>query len=306
MSKCIYCLLEKQGTKAHVIPEALGGTLSFQVVCAQCNSQQGDSFEGKAVNSALFSLARYTLGVRGKQHQAPNPLMRSYESEARLKVRLDDQLAPHVIPALTVSDAGSGKVAITGIYDAADEDRLIDDVAKVLRRKGLEKNPAQAKRRAEGLFQGQSVRVSTDNSALKTSFSIDLASLRLLYLKIAYEVAYLEFGSDYLTDKVASTIRNAINSCNASPKILGQLPIEDQSIGSILPNRAHHYVMLINNAAFVSLFTFAGSFQCSDNPAFALAEERSVIFDFDPVARTFQRTTLPEFLHAILLNSGKL
>jgi hypothetical protein len=305
MTKCIYCLAEKPGTKAHVIPEALGGTLTFQDVCAQCNSQQGDSFEGKTVNSVLFSLARYALDIRGKQRQAPNSLARSYEAQAGLKVRLDDQLAPHVIPVLTVSDAGNGKVEIAGTYDVSDKARLVDDIAKVLQRKGLEKDPAQSKRRAQELIEGQSVPVSTDKSALKASFSIELASLRLLYLKIAYEVAYIELGPDYLADKAATAIRNAINSRDIAPKIRGQLPIKDQSVGSILANRSHHYVMFINNAAYVSLFGFAGSFQFSESSAFVLADERSVIFDFDPVARTFQKATLPEYLLASIRNTGK-
>jgi hypothetical protein len=300
MITCIYCLAQKPPSKAHVIPEALGGTLTFQDVCTECNSKQGDSFEGKTVNSALFSIARYALDIQGKQAQAPNPLARHYESGVGLKVRLDNQLEPHVIPSLTVSDAGGGKVAIQGTYDASDKNRLIDDVAKVLVRKGIESDLAKAKDRAKELIQDQSASAARDNSALKTSFSIDLASLRLLYLKIAYEVAYFEFGAKYLSDSCATTIRTAINSRDPEPRVRGQLPIHDQSVGQLLSNRTHHYVMLINNAAVVSLFGFAGSFQCSEGTEFALADERSLILDFDPVSRTFSKSALPEFIHASL------
>ena len=55
--RCILCLKETSLSKEHVIPEALGGILTCQFLCKDCNSYLGFSVEAKAKTDPSIRIA---------------------------------------------------------------------------------------------------------------------------------------------------------------------------------------------------------------------------------------------------------
>ena len=211
MSRCIYCLEEKPRTIAHVIPKALGGSLTFNDVCRDCNSRQGSSFEGRTINSFLFSTARYRAALSTNYPLQKNPLTGlTFKSESEASVKLEDDLAPLIIPKLSTERRTEGALLVSATYDSRDKDRLVQDVAKTLFRKGIADDLEHAQILANSvvpLVKSQPHEAET----LHTRIEIDLQSLTKLYVKIAYEAAYLHHGSSYLSDPSAKILRGCLN-----------------------------------------------------------------------------------------------
>jgi transposase-like protein len=45
--KCIFCLLEKEPSIEHVIPKSVGGVLTINYVCQDCNSELGSKVDSE-------------------------------------------------------------------------------------------------------------------------------------------------------------------------------------------------------------------------------------------------------------------
>lgn len=53
MKKCIICKKIKEDgefNKEHIIPESIGGSLTIENVCKECNSKLGEEIDSKIVN----------------------------------------------------------------------------------------------------------------------------------------------------------------------------------------------------------------------------------------------------------------
>ncbi|WP_053958237.1 HNH endonuclease [Sulfobacillus thermosulfidooxidans] len=72
---CIICLtpLSNNGTIEHVIPDSIGGTLTFQDVCSSCNSLLGTHVDSLLLNNFFVATARARLRIPGKGGDVPNP-----------------------------------------------------------------------------------------------------------------------------------------------------------------------------------------------------------------------------------------
>ena len=60
-NRCLLCLEEAPLSKEHLIPEALGGTLTCTFLCPHCNSTLGASFEAAARVDPSIRIAAYNL-----------------------------------------------------------------------------------------------------------------------------------------------------------------------------------------------------------------------------------------------------
>jgi hypothetical protein len=62
--KCILCLNEASLTVEHLIPQALGGILTSDLLCGACNSSLGASFEAAARSDPSIRIAVWNLRAR--------------------------------------------------------------------------------------------------------------------------------------------------------------------------------------------------------------------------------------------------
>ena len=69
--KCSFCLCDKEPSKEHIIPYALGGSLTTYSVCKDCNSSLGSTIDSKFILNKAVGIARR---VRVGQFQLPYDL----------------------------------------------------------------------------------------------------------------------------------------------------------------------------------------------------------------------------------------
>jgi hypothetical protein len=60
-NRCLFCLKETSLSKEHLIPKALGGTLTCTFLCTHCNSTLGSSFEAAARADPSIRIAVHNL-----------------------------------------------------------------------------------------------------------------------------------------------------------------------------------------------------------------------------------------------------
>ena len=187
-SKCIFCLEDKPLTDEHIIPDSIGGSLYITAVCKDCNSHIGTDIDGPFINSMPVSLPRFTYDVPGKSGAVPNPFGGVGISVDGLKVRLDDDFKPHILPSVEEETTPSGDIAVRMIFDKADEPRLSEEVLKKARRVLKKKYPSMPDTEIETNAQAlladarKQITVNSSRPTLQYQFSVDITAMRLEYI----------------------------------------------------------------------------------------------------------------------------
>jgi len=292
--KCIFCLQEKVLTDEHIIPDSIGGSLHIPAVCKDCNSKIGTDIDGAFINSLPVSLPRFVFNVPGKSGAVPNPFDGVGVSADGLKVRLDDDLKPHVLPSVEEEVMPGGDVKVRMIFDKSDEPRLSEEILKKVRRLLKKKHPSmldpEIETRAQAILEDARKQISMDSTrpTLQYQFSVDLVAMRLEYIKIAYEIAYYVFGYDYVTLSASAPIlRAAVVERQSEPLVHGQIPLAPDHLSHFFPERDKHIVMLFNGAAYIRLFGLSALVQFETTDArFMCPDDKARVFIFDYVSRT--------------------
>jgi hypothetical protein len=116
----------------------------------------------------------------------------------------------------------------------------------------------------------------------------------LEFVKIAYELAFLEFGFDYVAKSdTAAVLRAAVLEQHEEPRIRGQIPLAEDMFAQLLVETDKHYAVLVGRVAYIRLFSLAGLIQISENGSpFALSEGEAKVFTFDFQKKTHTITPL--------------
>ena len=292
---CIFCLKDKEMTIEHVVPEFLGGGLKIKNVCKSCNSRMGQRFEGIMANSVLFGLPRYTHNINGKSKNVAHPFKAETTTQDEMRIRLDKDLSPYHIPSVKEERLPDGSLKVSINIDKSDEKDLEKIIRKKVTRYIQEQNPDISESELDNIVNDAINQIPEDiephsfRPELKYSFAIDLVSLRLLYMKIAYEIACYHFGESYLNDPVAKTLRDSINNIEEKPVIRGQVPIADDVFSKVINMKNHHVIILTGNSCYISLFGFSGLIEISmKSESFHLNDENWHIYLFDFESRTYE------------------
>ncbi|MGN0927221.1 HNH endonuclease [Ectopseudomonas mendocina] len=131
---CILCLESSEPlTEEHIFPEAAGGSISKYLLCKTCNNKLGHWVDAPYVDQKLIQLARAAHKVQGKTGKIPQPFSDTYtidDSEYELKIKLDSNFAPRVVPqAPRVWITESGEIGLSLSRDARD----MKEIPKIIR-----------------------------------------------------------------------------------------------------------------------------------------------------------------------------
>lgn len=75
MKKCIICLKDKDDSKfniEHIIPDSLGGNITIDMCCSECNSKLGMNVDSRLTNINYIEVVRWALRIKGR-NGVPNP-----------------------------------------------------------------------------------------------------------------------------------------------------------------------------------------------------------------------------------------
>lgn len=303
MPLCIFCRNERELTEEHIVPDCVGGSLKPKLLCKDCNSTLGSTIDGPFSNSVLVQLPRQSYQIPGKSGSVPNPFGNygATTHEGReFSVRLDEQFKPYVKPVVTEQRTDQGlEISIT--IDKEDE----GDIESIIRKKitryyqsvGMPDDEIQTKV-AQAVQDAKKIAVPvTHQPTIKYSFTIDINVLVLESIKIAYEIAALEFGDMYVTSSpVAEALRCALRH-QRRDGIAGGLGIDIGPLKAILPGQDSHYVLLLHNSCVVSIFGIASIIEyCGEQEAFSRSIDDAVLYVFDPANRSHAKYLLADFL----------
>ena len=220
--RCILCLKEAPLSAEHLIPDALGGVLTCDFLCRDCNSTLGYSFEAEARTDPDIQLARHKLQgqmsdelaqklfegqsvlIQGPGWQEPGKIRKG---EPRVKSRVEryaPDITSYIQPADTAVKSEKNMMKEEGIDE--------NSIAKVLRM--VDEAPSDRK-----------VTLTPNLEVIKWSYekiTLDLSNNKtmspLVPLKIAYE---------FLAWQVSTAIYNEIQALQELRAVLQEATEED-------------------------------------------------------------------------------
>lgn len=248
--RCIFCSRDRPPSEEHVLPLAIGGTLTTDRVCEPCNSTLGSRVDAALSNFLPIRMRRATLNLAGNSGTVPAwyeillgkvKLVGQTADQAHVTFnketgQLDTRLLKHVVETVT---PGQEKV-LQITLDERDKDQLPKIIARERKRRGLTLLSEEEIARQAKKFTTATV----NHPVIQINPSISFAFLRHAMTKIAYELAFLWLGEPYLDDPVAAELRAAVCSpeLTSTDKIAGYVgPAEGcEAFKFWTPHEGHH------------------------------------------------------------------
>ena len=213
---CIFCSKERPPSQEHVFSLAIGGTVTTDRVCRQCNSVLGSRVDAALNDFLPIRTRRANLGLAGRGREPPS----------QFEILLGDQklVGPDAKRIRTTLNKATGKLDIRQLYHVTDvvlpDGRKARQVTLDERDKGEIPKIIQRERKRHGLpplsedelsAESQKFTVTVvENPLVQVTISVSFAYLRHAMMKIAYELAFLWLGEAYLDDPLAVELREAI------------------------------------------------------------------------------------------------
>ncbi|MBK3732901.1 hypothetical protein GAY29_07210 [Azospirillum brasilense] len=215
--KCYFCLEEREPSDEHVFPLAIGGALVCKRVCVDCNSELGNKVDGGLNNHPLIVLKREKHGLTGNSGKIPNFLEHLENShiagDENAKIRLTKnkrgEIVPYHIYRATETRIGDDTYLREISIDYSDKKNIPKIIERERKRNGMKKLSKEEldKEVSEILEKGP---VTVDMPKISSSLKVDLSSFRRCMMKIAYELACMWLGDQYLDDPTADRLRKII------------------------------------------------------------------------------------------------
>lgn len=251
MAKCIICRKDKEDmSDEHVIPDSLGGYYHIKTVCRCCNSHLGTKVDTHLVNNKFSELYRSKYNIKGKKGGIPNPFSDTFinesnpEMKATIRKNKNGTIESYFMPFSEIKyDSEGNAIGLEICLDEVDLDKQEEILNKILERNKFKKSDVK-------LFETKKIE---NDTAYKTTWSMDFEKMKIGALKIAYEFAVDKIPSYYF-DPVAKKISdilfnadlNAANKyVNVGDGINEEIMKPFESFLELKSNK--HYLILTNN-----------------------------------------------------------
>jgi hypothetical protein len=305
---CILCRTRPAGSLEHIFPLAIGGTLTTNDLCTECNSHLGDHADADLINHLVIVIRRAELGLRGNSGRVPDALKEMMQgatlaSDASQRFRIST--AADGSPDLYLLYSEQSHITDAGVektirLDPRDADRIPVIIQRERKRHGLEPLAQEA---LDALVTGAVLKGQTANPEIHARPSIDLVDYKAGVLKIAYELAYTWLGEGWLDDAEADVMRQVLRGQRRPEETQLRGSIQ---IGAVAPfilwkqDRHAHLAFIANMDGKLMLGVrvfdaVSGLVKVSANAArYPLAEglEHGSFLRIDPVSGAITRTTM--------------
>jgi hypothetical protein len=234
-----------------VFPLAIGGTVTTDRVCQECNSTLGTRVDAALSDFLPIRMRRAKLGLAGHTGTPPAwyEMFLGYAKvigQAADRVRttfnqatgkLDTRQLYHASDVITPDGKKYRQITL----DERDKGQIPTIIQRERKRHGLPPLSDEALAAAAGVYTTAEVK----NPVVQLSISVSFAYLRHAMIKIAYELAFLWLGEAYLNDPLAIELRGAIcdpdiDSTNKVAGYVGEAEHCDVFNRFWIPHEAHH------------------------------------------------------------------
>jgi len=293
---CIICKKPEELTDEHIIPEFLGGNLKIKRVCKPCNEKMGDTFEGRLANNVVFTLPNFINNISGKS-VVPNPLAGSKTTSTNEKVFVEfseNKFKVKNHPEVSIFKK-DGKDVFSMNIDPSDLDKAEKIIEKKINRHYKDMPRESREELVRKLYQDLINRPVTEipSPVIKSSFTVNFKDLKLLFIKIAYEIGFYNFGRNYIDESVAEKLRVSLHSQSAEEIKVSFFPDIGNMKELFLEDK--HHICLTRNVCYIKIYGIDAMMYISDtNSVFDISSEDSIIYEFDYINKSHIKQTLAE------------
>lgn len=292
---CILCLDSTEPlTEEHIFPEAAGGKISKYILCKPCNDKLGHWVDAPYVDQKHIQLARVTCKIPGKRGNIPQPFSDTYSidsSDCQLKIKLDNDFAPRVLPqAPKVWVTEGGEIGLSLSLDIKDRKDIPKIIRTVLSRffksdEGMrlgwsdEKKENAIQRSIDGASKVEP-KSEQIQSSLGGRWTIELKTLFAEHVKVIYEICCLEFGASFINSPSGERLRAFLRAqCCDEPEpwelidmakhlnVVPQVPPDLDGFIKLLTNgnpHTHHIAVVTPAFMVCSMLGMGAVFPASD------------------------------------------
>lgn len=230
LMQCIVCMEMKPRRTSggeHVIPYALGGSLTIDRVCEDCDSRLGHEADAGLSNHFKIEQRRAELGLRGQSGSVPEPEHRSFKRPVASKRdpkhrvllrrdragRITSRTLPHVEFRITVTPEGMLIEPVAVYIDPNDAHEAKGLAVAALRKAGLEDESTIEM--ISDSFTATLTPVEAPEE-FESTIEVRVGGYKQGILKIAYELAWYWLGDRWLDDPTAIAMRDLLNGRTSS------------------------------------------------------------------------------------------
>jgi len=253
----------------HVFPLAIGGHITTDRVCKECNSTLGSRVDAALCDFLPIRIRRAELGLAGNSGTAPGlfdfltgDVMLVGEPGGRLRTNFNEttkQLEHKRLYQASNVVTSDGQKLRQIIIDPTDKDQIPTILERERKRHGLPPLSSE-----ELAIEATNYTINTiTNPVVKVDFIVSYAYLRHAMFKIAYELAFLWLGENFIDDPLAIEMRTAIcepdiASTNNLAGWVGDAPECIPFTKFWTPNKAHHlaYANVVANQICIAVRIF--------------------------------------------------
>lgn len=248
--RCIFCLKERQPSVEHVFSLAIGGTITTDRVCGECNSALGSRVDSALNNFLPIRIRRAELALTGNSRDPPS-IFEMFLGDQQL-------VGPAANRIQTSFNKATGTLDHRQLYHAADlvtsDGKKVRQITLDQRDKGQIPKIIQRERKRQGLppLSSEELAIEAGKATLSTierpliqvNVNVRFAFLRQAMMKIAYELAFVWLGESYLDDPMSLELRHAIlmDDITSSDMLPGYVGWAEPcpAFNFWIPHRAHH------------------------------------------------------------------
>lgn len=217
-----------------MISKALGGSLTIDRVCLDCDNRLGGFADSGLINLSAVEVVRHDLELAGQNREIPDPrakilkipFVNPNDSKHRVREVVDESgrsifhTLSYVEFEVTYLDEGTLIQPAHVYIDVADESK-----AKMLAKSALRKKGIKDKNLLEKLAQDFSDGLVLANNSVAMQRTVPQRSggHELGLLKIIYELAWYWLGDVWLSDPVACVMRDYLCGRSTSTMLNGKV-----------------------------------------------------------------------------------
>ena len=212
MFKCIICLNiyeDEKRSLEHIFPESIGGCITIDKVCKNCNDHLGSYVDSYLVNHWFIQMKRLQYKLGNKNGKLPNPFgegVLNNDQTQKIKYLISDDgkpLGAYLVNNKTTSNH-NGNTIIKFIMDKSSVSELSDILNTTKERLKKQYGP-EVKFEDIKFFEGK-----IDKPIINFKKKLHNFNWQRCILKIAYELTYRLIGEEYLDDPIAFKIRELL------------------------------------------------------------------------------------------------
>ena len=223
MKKCILCgdlKEDNEFNKEHIVPKNLGGSLTIQNLCKDCNSKIGDKLDHAVAGTFLFKIYKNNEKIKSNRRNYIEPFpefVSEEDPDRKIKISNDEEGnlkiidTPHKPTLQVIKDENDNKRAV-GIL-TIDPNTPIEERVDIINELGAENSVKLSSESEKNIKSGKiDSKIINHQERFCMAEIMDIWPMIKLYVRIAYEIAFYKLGKDYFNDSMREKLKNYLES----------------------------------------------------------------------------------------------